>query len=58
MDIRKARKIAENVLLSSDEDRHNAFHRLDRSAMDGNKEDLKFAKKIWNYYGNKDRNAS
>lgn len=53
MDIRKARKIVENVALSSDEDRRDAFHRLDRSALSGNKEDLELAKKIWMYYGGK-----
>lgn len=54
MDIRKARKIANGVLSTyEDEDLHSAFHRLDRSAMGGNKEDLSLAKKIWFYYGNK-----
>ena len=61
MDIRKARKIAERldffeVSSFQDEDLRNAFHRLDRSGLQGNKNDFTLAKKIWTYYGNKDRN--
>lgn len=55
MDIRNARKVAEKF---STPVVHEAFHRLDRSGLDGNKNDQNLAKKIWNHYGNKDRNKT
>lgn len=60
MDIRDARKIADRldsfeVQSFLTEDLHNAFHRLDRSGMKGNKEDLKLARKIWMYVGNREK---
>lgn len=54
MDIRKARKIANDILSNyKDEDLHTAFHRLDRSAMAWNDADKALAKKIWDHYGSK-----
>lgn len=58
MDIRNARKVAENIEKFSTPVVHEAFHRLDRSGLDGNKNDQNLAKKIWNYYANKDRNET
>lgn len=60
MDIRKARKIAEKLdsfekETFRTEDLHDAFHRLDRSGMKGNKEDLKLARKIWMFVGNREK---
>lgn len=53
MDIRTARKIANNVGGNwSNQQRRDAFSRLDRSIMAWNDDDKPLAQNIWDWFGN------